>query len=50
MRPSRFTPIFTRITDPEVGPVAISTSARFITSLTGLWPAFRESTAASGSR
>ena len=46
--PSRLTPIFTVIEAPDAGPVALNTSSRLITTLTG-WPDFRASTTATGS-
>ena len=46
--PSRLTPILTVIDEPEVGPVALNTSSRLITILTG-WPDLRASTTATGS-
>src|ERR1700739_3944699 len=47
--PSLVAPILQRIVPPEVGPLARSTSARFIVSFTG-WPVFCESSTDSGSR
>ena len=47
--PSRFAPIFTRVTDAEVGPVASNTSARDIVEWTAR-PVFFDSSATSGSR
>ncbi len=47
--PSLFAPSFTRIFEPEVGPVPRKTSSRVIVILTGR-PALRESTSAAGSR
>ena len=49
IRPSRVAPIFTVISDPEVGPVALKTSSRVIASLTGR-PLLRASARAIGSR
>ena len=46
--PSRLTPIFTVIDEPEVGPVARNTSSRLITTFTG-WPDLRASTTQTGS-
>ena len=46
--PSRLTPIFTVIDAPDVGPVALNTSSRLITSFTG-WPDLRASMTATGS-
>ena len=46
--PSRLTPIFTVIDEPEVGPVARNTSSRLITTFTG-WPDLRASMTATGS-
>ena len=47
--PSFVQPIFTRMREPEVGPVARNTSSRDITILTGR-PVFRASSVAVGSR
>src|ERR1700676_2602196 len=47
--PSLVAPIFTLIFEPEVGPLARSTSERDITSFTGA-PVFLESSTDSGSR
>ena len=47
--PSRLAPSFTRIFEPDVGPVARKTSSRLMTIFTGRC-ALRESTIASGSR
>src|SRR3989338_235756 len=47
--PSAFIPSLTSIDAEAVGPVARSTSARLITSLTGRPPALRDSAKASGS-
>ena len=47
--PSRLTPIFTVIDEPEVGPVAWNTSSRLITIFTGA-PDLRASRTATGSR
>jgi len=46
--PSRLTPIFTVIDEPDVGPVARNTSSRLITTFTG-WPDLFASTTATGS-
>ncbi len=46
--PSRLTPIFTVIEEPEVGPEALNTSSRLITTFTG-WPDLRASMVATGS-
>ena len=46
--PSRLTPIFTVMDEPDVGPVALNTSSRLITIFTG-WPDFRASVTATGS-
>ena len=46
--PSRLTPIFTVIDEPEVGPVARNTSSRLITTFTG-WPDFFASITQTGS-
>src|SRR6202034_97758 len=47
--PSFFTPIFTHIDDPDVGPVPLNTSSLLIISRTGR-PDFFDSSTATGSR
>ena len=47
--PSFFAPIFTRLQEPHVGPLASNVSARLISIFTA-WPVLRDSSAATGSR
>ena len=49
MAPSRFTPIFTVMDAPEVGPVPLNTSSRDMFIRTG-WPDIFDSVSATGSR